>query len=245
MSPFLLGMSSSSLIFLHPLPTTDKQHVNSNSEYYKVLLCTLHNNLQIMYCIFRHSLQSKRSPYVELMTDHSCLILMPKPPDRSFLESDITVCTKVCWASETRWQWQNEVHPAWDHKCTTVYRIFMNIQDFDMLPMCTFETKLRNISHPKVQLKVSLKTKDNLSAASSMSMSMSRSAVCHAVQTVLWAIFVHILSSSGVNRNGGTQSLANTWEEIIHECYMKTVELVQLTYLRWNCHLIITTDFVS
>jgi hypothetical protein len=88
MSPFLQEISSSSLIFPHPLPTTDKQHCNTNCKHYKVLLCTLCNNLEIMYCIFRHSLQSKRSPYVELMTGHSCLISMPKPPDRSFLESE-------------------------------------------------------------------------------------------------------------------------------------------------------------
>lgn len=193
MTPFLQEMSSSSLIFLHPLPTTDKQHLNSNFEHYKVLLCTLCNNIQIMYCIFIHSLQSKRSPYVELMTGHSCLILLPKTPDRSFLESDIRVCTEGCWASGTHWQRQNKVHPARGHKCTTVYRIFINIQDFDMLPMCTFETKLRNTNHPKVQLKVSLKTKDNLSATSTSSMSVSHSAVCHAVQTTLSAIFVQHL----------------------------------------------------
>jgi len=191
MSPFLQGMFSSSLIFLHPLPTTNKQHLDSNFEHYKVLLCTLCNNLQPMYCIFRHSLQSKRSPYVQLMTGHSCLILMTKPPDRSFLESDIRVCTEGCWASETHWQWQNKVHTVWEHKCTTMYRIFINIQDFDMLPMCTFETKLRNTSHPKVQLKVSLKTKDILSATTGSSMSMSHSVVCYAVQTILCAIFVH------------------------------------------------------
>lgn len=231
MSPFLQGISSSSLIFLHPLPATDKQHLNSNFEHYKVLLCTLCNNLQTMYCIFRHSLQSKRSPYVELMTALICLILMPKPPNRSFLESDIRVCTKGWWASENHWQWQNKAHPASDHKSTTMYRIFIIIQDFDMLPMCTFETKLRNTSHRKVQLKVSLKTKDKLSATSSSSMSMSHSVVCCAVQTILLgnlctASLTHILSSSGVNRNGGTWPLANTWEEIIYGCDMRKVELV-------------------